>query len=305
MSEKNKYQITSTKLFCTFLLFFLDHFAATAQNTIPVAHFHEDSAKVGEPIPLSLTFYSPEGQEVLFPDSTYDFSPFEWVDQQWFPTRSAEGKSRDSVVYALRYFELDTTQKISLPVFVLRGEKDTLKIHSDSVALTANFVVKVMPDSLHLRQNTQFVPFRQQANGYLLALVALAVLLLASGVWALFGGRILRAMRLRRMEKQFEKFKESYLKLIQESPDGEQTDHALGIWKAYLSKLLRRPLSGHTTREFRRDFPEAREIHEALRQLDRAIYAGESNDKTRDALETLLDFAATNFQQHKKEVNNA
>ena len=57
--------------------------------------------------------------EVIFPDSSYNFSPFEWVSKEYFPTHTNESGSLDSVVYTLTCFDLAPVQQLVDPRIVL------------------------------------------------------------------------------------------------------------------------------------------------------------------------------------------
>ena len=59
--------------------------------------FLVDSIKIGKPFPYSLAAEYPSDQRILFPDSTFQFAPYEYFGKRYFPTRSLNGISRASV----------------------------------------------------------------------------------------------------------------------------------------------------------------------------------------------------------------
>lgn len=74
-------------LFCSFFFF---TFPLCAQKTIPKGKFLTDSIEVGKPFLYSLSYYHAPGKEVFFPDTTFDFSPFEIISQKSFNSSTDE-----------------------------------------------------------------------------------------------------------------------------------------------------------------------------------------------------------------------
>jgi len=114
---------------------------ALGQHQRPYGKFLSDSIKIGQPVKFSLCFKHPVDMEVFFPDSSYDYSPFEFIDKQYFPTRSDSFSSTDSVVFTLMSFEIYKVQVLTLPVFIFPGKEDELSAgypgYADLYALPA------------------------------------------------------------------------------------------------------------------------------------------------------------------------
>ena len=102
-----------------FTLFFLCPGLLNAQQLVPKGLFLSDSIKIGEEVIYSLSIEYPRGSNLIFPDSLYDFSPFEYIKKTEFFTKSDSVKSFDSVIYYLSTFEIDPVQKLTLPVFLI------------------------------------------------------------------------------------------------------------------------------------------------------------------------------------------
>jgi hypothetical protein len=60
------------------MLIFLSTLTAYAQEISVVGHFKIDSVKLGEPLEYFVTINYPSQWQVLLPDSTFSFSPFEY-----------------------------------------------------------------------------------------------------------------------------------------------------------------------------------------------------------------------------------
>src|SRR5437868_12505441 len=104
-----------TAIFC--ILFFTAH----AQEIKVRAKFSGDSVKIGKPVEFYLSAHYPEKLNILFPDSTFSFAPFELQKKIYFPTETKNGVSKDSVMYMLATYEVDSIQTLKLPVFVVNA----------------------------------------------------------------------------------------------------------------------------------------------------------------------------------------
>ena len=144
------------------------------QEIKPRGYFGGDSVKIGEVINYTLILEYPRGMEVLFPDSTFNYEPFEYVDRSYLSTESNLSHSTDSVVYQLSTFELDSIQKLSLPVFVmLNGDSTAINAPLDSLFL--QFVITAASDTLDVQNTAQFQNVSKAFN-YPYLLIALGVL---------------------------------------------------------------------------------------------------------------------------------
>jgi hypothetical protein len=285
------------------LIFTANFFALFAQQK-PRVFFAKDSISLGDTVPLSVTFTHNDLEEVFFPDSAYDFSPFEYAGKRFFATRTQTGLSRDSAVYLLRTFALDSIQKLAFPVFILKKKQDTLSVFSDSAQIPVSFVMQKLPDSVVLKSNTKFVPFYENFNHPLLITIFSAFAVFLFILYLLFGEKIRKMIRLKRLKHQFEKFKNEYEKAVELYSDAAQTDHALGIWKKFLEKMTEMPFSSLTTREISELLKgqEYDHLKKALKEIDVAIYGNQMGEKTKDALLFLKNYAENTFENTIKQV---
>src|SRR5690606_34744839 len=103
--------------------------------------------------PYTLYLKYPVDQTVVFPDSNYNFSPFELVSKSLTNTVSKDGFSFDSVTYYLRSFELLPLQTLRLPVYLIEnGDSVHLFAPSDTIYLSD---VEVAPED-PLKETTSY-----------------------------------------------------------------------------------------------------------------------------------------------------
>src|SRR5262245_7231221 len=115
---------------CLLVFLYFAHFTNSvaqdnAADTLRVhvtSGFIEDSLKIGEPGRFYLTARYPKALDVIFPDSSFAYAPFEFTGKYYAPTETSDGISYDSVIYSLSTFEIDRTQYLSLPVFKLNPQ---------------------------------------------------------------------------------------------------------------------------------------------------------------------------------------
>src|SRR5687767_1484774 len=90
-----------------------------SQNVIVKGGFLTDSIKIGEEAAFYLSARYPSKLSVLFPDSTFAFTPFEFQKKIYFATETTDTISVDSAVYFMTTFEVDREQVLRLPVYVI------------------------------------------------------------------------------------------------------------------------------------------------------------------------------------------
>jgi hypothetical protein len=283
----------------TLLLFYLVT-NVLAQEVTVHGSFLKDSIRIGETIPYTLTARYPSSKTVLFPDSTFSFVPFEFNSKKYFRTRSTAGESYDSVIYELATFEIDSVQLLRLPIFVVATRDCTVyQTEWDTVFLqqlvTAPPPDTLQPQQLPLKVNTAYeqVPF---LFNYPILLIGVgALLLIALIVWILFGKRIRKYYRIRRLNRNHAQFINSFdthTELLKQNFSPTATEITLFIWKRYLEKLEKKPFTKLTTREtllLERD----EVLANSLREIDKAIYGHDTS--VVESLQTLRTIAENRF----------
>lgn len=271
-------------------------------------YFQVDSAALGEVIPYVLTATYPRNTQVVFPDSTFAFKPFETVGKKFFPTKSTGNISRDSVVYLLSMFELDSTQWLRLPVFVVQP-KDCLAVFPEPDSVHLRFRVtmaldSIPPEKLPLKANTAYQRVRQFFN-YPIVMIGLGVLVvLAILVWLIFGKQIRRYLLLRRMKRNYVSFLQRFGEAINGMSSGATSlvaEQALLLWKKYMEELERYPFTKSTSREILRQY-SGDKLAQALRLIDRGIYGGYG--ATAEPFRDLQEYSRQQFEKREAEVKH-
>lgn len=272
--------------------------------------FSKDSLKVGKHIPFKVVFVHKYDKEVIFADSSYNFAPFEWVKTEAFPTQTtAKGIATDSAIYWLRTFELDTIQSLKLPVFVIDQKTgDTLKYFTEVSTKETEFVLSkamlenmLQKDSITFYQNTTFLDIPRFTNYPLYALIVIFLLVIVILGFVFFGESIRRGYRLKRLQRQHEKFIQEYASQLKQIESPEATDHTLGMWKAYIEKLKNEPFTTYTSSEISR-LTKNESLGENLKVIDRAIYGGQIDKNTELALQNLKNYAINIFEKRLAEL---
>ena len=177
-----------------------------AQEVKITSGFLKDSIKIGEPTAFFLTAKYPSNRTLLFPDSTFDFAPFEFEQKKYFPTITKNSESFDSTIYYLSTFEIDSVLYLQLPVYQI-NEQDCTIVNSPVSSILLTQLVSEVPDSVNaeqlpLKENTAYQPVFFQFN-YPIALIALSiVIVLVIVVVVVFGKPIRRYFKIRKLQKQ-------------------------------------------------------------------------------------------------------
>ena len=306
--SRNLLPLLSRGLSLVFLLLF--SLATSAQSLKPRGYFSADTVKVGEPVRYTLTFRYPRDLEVVFPGEEASYAPFEYLDRTFFTTRSDSTYSYDSVVYEVATFELDSVQPLTLPVYVVKGNKsgqaDSTAIYADIDSVYLQAIVQQLPDSVALKENTNPLKIPLQFNyPYLLiglgALIALLVL-----VYALFGKQIRRHWQLRRLRRANQQFSTRFgeaIASLKNSPNRKRSEEVLVLWKQYMERLDRMPYTKLTTREIAQ-LPAGEPLRDNLRAIDRSIYGKAINGELIGHFEQLQQHTKARFQQRIDEIKH-
>ena len=289
----------------TTAIFILAGQVATSQVLTPEASFNKDSLKIGENIQYSLSIRYPKNVDVVFPDSLYDFTPFEFTGKEYYPTRSDSLFSFDSAVYTFTTFEIDSIQILKLPIFMVTdGDSLAIRPQADSVLLV--HVVESIPDSISMISNTAYSNVRLGFNYPYWVVGVTALVLVAILVFLIFGKTIKRKIilyRLQRMHDRFlSKFSTSIGDLGSES-DYMYFDHLLADWKGYMEKLNKKPFTKLTTMEIQHIYPD-KQLKESLRTIDKAIYGGFQFVELPDSFDYLKRISEDSFHTKVEEVKN-
>jgi len=268
----------------------------------PQGKFQQDSLKIGQEINFSFYSKHPIAAEIIFPDSTYNFAPFELISRQYFSTRTVANTSLDSVVYTLRTFSVAPVQSLTLPVFVLTQD-DTVQLYSQPATIKLVQLVRGSISPANLKSNTQLLPINERVNyAYWLIGAGILFLMLVS-LWLLFGKRIIIRYRLYKLQKEHAQFINRFNAFIDQFNQSEslQTiEQAITLWKNYLTDLEGNAIKSFTTREIATYYNDDEDVTTALRLFDKAIYGNIVSDKSSETI--IAFFLLHHFADRRYEV---
>jgi hypothetical protein len=283
-------------------------YSVNAQDILVRGGFLSDSVKIGEETAFFLAADYPAELNILFPDSTFKFTPFEFQQKKFTPTVTKNGRSYDSTVYYLATFEIDSIQSLSLPVYLLQqGDCTIFLSNTDRVNLIE--LVDAVPDSistekLPLLASVNYHNVDIQLNVIIIAIVAASVIIVSILTWLFFGKRIRRYFRARKLQRLHRDFISSYdniVKQVRTTFSAAAAESALATWKRYMEQLEGKPYTKLTTREtliLQKD----ETLGNNLRNIDRAIYG--HNSSVNESLDHLKKVATDRFMVKIKEVKH-
>ena len=279
---------------------------ASGQELKPIGFFLKDSVKIGESVPYSLSYKDRKNRPVIFPDSLFNFSPFELLKKEYFDTQSDDINSIDSAVYYLATFEIDTVQSLSLPVFLFIGN-DSLELYSLMDSITLDQVVTQMPDSVSLAETSAYMPVSLQFNYpyWVIGLIILGIVVLI--VMLVWGNQIHKRIKLYRLNKQLLKFKEQFdIEIEQLNADTTKLkiESVLKFWKGYMERLEKIPYTTLTTKEIVL-VQKSTSLEETLKSIDKNIYSPIEVTALQNDFEFLKDYSEDRYNHVTEVIKNA
>ena len=292
------------KLFFTLMILFFS-LNLSAQKVQVKGGFVEDSLLIGGDVRYWLTATYPPNLEMSFPDSLYTFTPFEFSGKEYFPTVIRDGLAFDSTIYIIQSYEIDKVQYFQLPAAVLNGADSTVyQSDLDSIFLTE--LAPFVSDSTKLRKNLAFQNVNRQFNYPLMYYILGGLLLLAVVLLLIFGKRIIKWIKLRRLRKQYEKFSETfsaYIKQLKVDPEPNLAEQALSSWKQYQQRLEKVPFSVMTTKEIlAEDF--TKELNDPLKSIDRVVYGRRIQENVFQDFQQIEDFTQDRYSKKVMEIRH-
>ncbi len=281
----------------TFALLAVWHLA-NGQEVKPSGSFLSDSTKIGEELLYSLSVSYPEDWDVVFPDSLYDFSPFEINAKDYFFTKTEKGISFDSAVYNISTFEIDSVQYLGLPIFILQ-DGDSLRLAASRDSIVLNHVVTQIPDSLALLDNTVFRNVPLQFNYPYLVFGLSTFIIILIIVLLVFGKQLQRKYLLYKLKKAHGKFVLRFQGIL--SQPEYHFEHTLLEWKKYMERLEKWPYTKLTTKEIA-SLNEDKFVVKALMEIDKAIYSTRAADKVEDRFSDLLSYCDQRYNSRVEQI---
>jgi len=283
-------------------LFWLLSFPLLGQDIIPHGQFHKDSVKIGEQLPYSLWVRYAKDKDVAFPDSLFDFSPFELEKILFFNTKSDSLESLDSVVYYFSTFEIDTIQLLTLPIHII-NEYDSTTVFTNPDSIILDQVITALPDSVAMLVNTNYqkVPLAFNYPYFTAGIIVLLVAILI--IFIVFGRRIHKSIKIFWLSRSHKRYLKSFNLRLEQLPI--EVEHTLFAWKKYLEKISTQPYTKFTTKEIlgKTNTPSLT-LADQLHIIDRYIYGGDKKADTKDAFLSLLQYAISQYNNKIKEIKN-
>jgi len=287
------------------IIFFLSIHFALAQSIEPKGMFLQNEIKIGEDIQFALSVKYDRNLNILLPDSLYRFGNFEYNRREYFITKTDSAYSYDSVVYHLATFELDSIQYLQLPVYVVNDD-DSLAVFSNIDSIMLIKVIQEIPENPELKENAEFVNIHKQFN-YPYLLIGLGILgIMGLIVMLFFGKQLVKAWRVYRLKQGHKRFTKRFFNLMRDISGNNPSntiEHVLAVWKNYLEKLERKPISKLTTKEIL-VLHNNSELKENLHIIDRSIYGGEKGNDLFSSFDYLMRFSVEIYNDKIKEIKN-
>jgi hypothetical protein len=269
--------------------------------------FLSDSLRVGDEIFFYLSARSAKDTQIIFPDSTYNYSPFEFKKKRYFISQTNNGISKDSAVYHLSTFEVDSIQMLRIPVYQVNA-LDCTRFFSKWDTVKLQLQVRKLPDQisadLPVRATIAYQPVPSRFNYPLIIIGVVLLLLLGAILWFSFGEQLNRYFRIRRMKKNHKEFMLAFNEKISELSkhfSREETEAAVALWKKYMERINRLPYTRLTTSELQaagKDEP----VIKTLKTIDSVIYG--YNEKINESLAELKRHADERFKTLVNEEAN-
>jgi hypothetical protein len=262
----------------------------------PYGKFLADTIKVGMPVQYVLSLKHPPDMEIIFPDSSYNYTPFEWIKKDYFPTQTDASGSTDSVLYTLTTFETDTLQKLSLPVYIITSQ-DCTAVYANLDSVNLQRLITSPVDTLRPVANTNYFPVELYFNYTNLLAILIGVSMLSLLIYLAFGKRISKLYKLYRMGREHSHFRNDYERLTRNmSPDHavHTIENAVILWKKYMEQLEDKPFSTYTTKEIIEVMPN-QQLAEALQHTDRIIYGQMNSDQSIRSMRILAYIAKRSY----------
>ena len=276
---------------------------ANAQKTIPKGKFLIDSIEVGKPFFYSLSYRHAPEKEVFFPDTTFDFSPFEIISQKSFASGTDEKANitLDSATYHLVTFDVSASQALRLPVYIYE-KTDCTAVYSnrDSIFLKKSNL-NPLNNSSALTPEVNLIPLGREFNFSILIGTLALIIGVVGAVYWVFGKDIYKQWQLIKLQRRHLEYLRAFNRLLRNARvknNIKDAEKAIIVWKNYLERLEKKPFATYTTREIMDNMPDD-SLAEALKNMDGIIY-GQVKSNNMDIFLEVLKTGATRIYRVKR-----
>nr|WP_246581339.1 hypothetical protein [Echinicola shivajiensis] len=261
---------------------------------------------MGERVGYVLKAEYPSEMDIVFPDSTYDYQDFAFLEKQTFTSYTADSVTLDSAVYFLSNFSLDPLKSYSLPVFEIL-KYDSLQHSPAEDNLTLELTIKPLPEKLAFKDNDKYQAIPKEFNyPYLLIFLGILVITAVASI-LLFGNKVQKQWAIRKLKKKHKKFLAKWTKAVQDlqsKPSLQVADETLWLWKDYMEELTGKPYREWTSTEIG-EFMEMPELVNDFRKIEIIIYANRASEGLLVTCDKLKSVCEDMYHQKIKEIHES
>lgn len=275
---------------------------AYCQQVKPKGAFLTDSIEIGRPFFYSLTYLHSPGKEVFFPDTSFNFLPFDFISKKSFTSITDEkgALTLDSAVYQLVSFDVAPFQALRVPVYIYQ-KKDCTAVYTETDTIFVRSSNRVAEELNVLKQETNLIPLSSEFNfSILMGSFALVVGIFGAIYWV-FGKDIYKQWQLIKLQRRHLEYIRSFNRLLRsarEKNNIKDAEKAIIVWKNYLERLEKKPFATYTTREIMDNMPDD-SLADALKNMDGIIY-GQVKSSNMDVFLEVLKTGATRIYRMKR-----
>ena len=234
--------------------------------------FKEESVKIGDTITLISTLRYHKNIEIIQPDSSYKFIPFEFLDKIIFESSTSNNFIYDSTIYLLQTFELDSIQSIYLKSYII-NKSDSLEILSNNddiltISLVNEKNSKIKANTLLERINSIF----NLKKYSIITGVIFSILIL---IYLVFRKKINKYFKIKRIKSETDFFKNEFDYILNKYLNTNNIkflENLILKWKRFMEKLSKKPYSSSTTSEISIFNKNIKSI-KTLKEIDKCIYS--------------------------------
>ena len=293
-------------LFMIFIVLAVFCIASSDNFAIPVqvkGYFNKDTIKLGEAVSYSLVATYSDDKQIVYPDSTYYFSPFVLWTKSWYSTEKKGKYFKDSVVYQIALFEVQKVVAFAMPVYeIVGGDSIATFAKADTVHLQEVFRNDM---STQLQEYDEFETITNEFNYPVFIMWFTGFMLLAFVIWRYFSSYFemlyLRFTYWLAFERFIVAFRERVQALQKKHVDAVYVQKALAEWKNYVGELYGLPFATYTSKEIFNLFHDER-LLEILQEIDKVIYGGEDPKTLAAAFIYLKDKSRELFKEKSKQL---
>ena len=234
--------------------------------------FKEESVKIGDSITLISTLKYPKNIEIIQPDSSYKFIPFEFLDKIVFESSSSNNIIFDSTIYILQTFELDSIQSIYLKSYII-NTSDSLEILSNNDKIRT--ISLVNEKNSKTKTNTLLEKINSIFNSKKFSIITGVIFSVLVLIYLLFRKKINKYFKIKRIKSETDFFKNEFDTILSNylnTNDINFLENLLLKWKRFMEKLSKKPYSSSTSSEISLFNKNIKSI-KTLKDIDKCIYS--------------------------------